>query len=64
MSGAISISPRSAATRWAPAFTVKFSSVQVSPERNQTTGTGRRSAAGGTKTEKRMSQRVSAEACL
>ncbi len=48
--------------RWAPAFTVKFSSVQVSPARNQTTGTLPCWLAGGWKTAKRIGVRVSSEA--
>ncbi len=63
MSGAISIRPSSAAILWAPAFTVKFSSVQVRPARNQTTGTFPFSAAGGRKAAKRMGVFVSSDAC-
>src|SRR5690606_9967791 len=54
--------PSSAATRCAPAFTVKFSSVQVRPERNHTTGTFTPpSACGGTKAAKRIGVPVSRE---
>jgi hypothetical protein len=48
--------PSSAATRWAPLFTMKFSSVQVNPDRNVTTGTLPSATCGGTNTENRMSQ--------
>jgi hypothetical protein len=48
--------PSSAATRCAPLFTMKFSSVQVRPERKVTTGTLPSAACGGTNTENRMSQ--------
>ena len=38
VSGATMISPSSAAMRWAPAFCMKFSSVQVNPDNQYTTG--------------------------
>ena len=64
MSGTMSAMPSSAATRWAPAFWVKLSSVQVSPDRNQNTGTLPRRAAGGQKAAKRIAVPVASESCL
>ena len=55
--------PSMAATRCAPLFTMKFSSVQVRPDRNVSTGTLPCAAWGGTNTENRMSQLLLDEVC-
>src|SRR5699024_7491087 len=49
VSGITSTIPSSAATRWAPALVVKFSSLQVSPESQYNTGGGVLSRGGGKK---------------
>ena len=61
VSGDTSISQSSAAIRCAPLFIMKVSSVQVSPERNVSTGTFVFAACGGTKTANRMSQLLTEE---
>jgi hypothetical protein len=47
VSGATRAIPSSAATRIAPAFCMKFSSLQVNPESQYSAGTGAASACGG-----------------
>jgi hypothetical protein len=61
VSGITSISPSSAARRCAPALMLKFSSVQVSPARHHSTGTGRVAACGGVNTAKRIAVPVLAD---
>ena len=54
--------PCSAAQPCAPALTIAFSCVQVSPERYHSTGTGPSAAAGGRYSPKVMSQPQASEA--
>ena len=64
VSGVTMATPNSAATRWAPALVMKFSSVQVRPESQYSTGTGPTLAWGGRNTPKRMVQPVCSETWL
>ncbi len=58
-----SISPSSAATRWAPALITAVSSVQVSPARKNSAGTLPLAACGGLNTEKRIGRPIVAASC-
>jgi len=64
VSGITSMRPSSDATRCAPALTVKFSAVQVRPDRYQSTGTGPFSACGGRYTANVIVPLQTCEACL
>ena len=55
--------PCSAAQPCAPALVIAFSCVQLSPERNQSTGTGPSCASSGRNRPKVMSPPQASEAC-
>jgi hypothetical protein len=63
VSGVTSIRPSSAAMRWAPALMANVSSVQVSPARKKSTGTGPNAACGGTNTPNFIGRPISVDAC-